>query len=662
MAIAFDAASGSSVTGTSLTYSHTCTGSDRALVVHYVSDGSGDAVTGITYAGAAMTFIGRVQSPSSRWTGMYYLAAPATGANNIVVTNSVSVYTEANAASYTGVKQTGNPEVTATNTGSSVTSLSGTLTTLTDNAWLVMGGHAAAGSQAAGTGTTRRNLVLVGAIFDSNGAKSPTGSYSLQQTHASTNGSVYILSLEDAGASESISLTGPATKRVYQRSGSTGSISIAGTVAGTTEDIEASFNGGAYATIASAVAPGSFSGTLSSQAEGQGTLTVRKKTTTSTSTTVAEIGIGDVFVIGGDSISEGRGTNAQSYTHATLHAEVFRQDDAWARANDAVDTGTSSGSHWPLLATQIMADQSVPVAFISVGTGSTDVYTTGNDEWAKNNSAYAEMTAQVTASGVNAVKACLFHLGPNAVIAASTPTQSAYNAALDTLAANIAADIAGAPKLHIGIFGEVSTGSPPDRTAALNNLRAAIIQAHDDNANIKPGPCLIDINYSDGVHPQSDADLATVAKRWWVALDESLYGGSGGRGPRVSSATWNAGRTEITIVFDRALKTGLTFGTGCWAVSDNGTPMTVSSVAYHGSNTSALVVTVSAAATGPAASTTVTFANGDTAVGLVVPLSTDITMPSGAAIQIPAEPIYAQIVAEFATYVPSHSLALCGIG
>lgn len=662
MAIAFDAATGSSTTGTSLTYSHTCSGSNRALIVHYVTDTSNDLVTGVTYNGVAMSFIGRVQSPSSRWTGIYYLAAPATGANNVVISASGSAYLEASSASYTGVKQTGNPEANASNTGASVTSLSGTVTTITDNAWLVMGGHAAAGSQAAGTGTTRRHIGTVSAFFDSNGAKSPTGSYSLQQTHASTNCSVYILSLEDAGAGETISLTGPVTKRVFQRSGSTGSISISGSVTGSTEDIEASFNGGAYATIATAVAPGSFSGTLSGQAQGQGTLTVRKKTTTTTSTTVADIGIGDIFVVGGDSISEGRGTNAQSYSHATLKAVTYRQDDAFAFANDPIDTGTSSGSHWPLLATQIMSDQSVPVLFITTGTGSTDVYTSGNDEWAKPNSAYTEMTSQVTSSGVNSVRAVLMHLGPNAVVAASTPTQAAYNAALDTLASNIAADVVGAPKLHLGIFGETSPGSPPDRTAALNNCRAAIIEALGDNANIKPGPCLIDLNYSDGVHPQSDADLATVAKRWWVAINESLYSGSGGRGPRLSSAQWNAGRTQLTVVFDRTLKTGLTFGAGAWRVLDNGTPMTVSSVAYHGTDTSAVVLTMSAAASGPAGTSTASLGHGDTAVGVVIPTSDDITMPSGAAITIPAEPFYAQAVSEFSSGQPGRSLSLVGVG
>lgn len=459
-----------------------------------------------------------------------------------------------------------------------------------------------------------------------------------------------IFKSEPAAPPDSITLTTPKQYEVHQRSGSTGSIQISGTAAGSTEDIEASFNGGAYATIASAVAPGSFSGTLTGQAQGQGTLTVRKKVTTATSATVTDVGIGDVFVVGGDSISEGRGTNAQSYTHATLKAAKFTQADTWGEGNDGIDTGTSTGSHWPLLATQIMASQSVPVAFISVGTGSTDV-AGSNNQWAKPNSAYSELTAQVTASTVAGVKGVLFHLGPNAVVNASTLSQATYNAAIDTLAANLAADVVGAPKLNIGIFGEVSTGSPPDRAAALNNLRAAIIEAQGNNANVEPGPCLIELDYADGVHPQSDADLQAVAARWWLAISETYYGGANGRGPRFSSASFNVARTEITVIFDRELKTGLTHSTACWAVSDNGTSRTVSGVSYHGSNPNALVLTISTAATGPAGSGHITFAGGDTAVGAVVPRSTDLSMPVGGAVSIPAEPFYSATVNDGATAV-----------
>lgn len=647
MTIAFDVASTGSVNpATSLTVSHTCTGTRRALYVAICANTT-DTITGVTYAGVSMTQVaGLVDAGGgglSRWEYLYYLSNPAAGVNDIVVSSSASSYIEANAASYTGVKQSGQPEVFASDSNIHTSALTGTLTTITDSSWCVMAGKNQGGALTAGASTTQRATTLVSAIYDSNGSVEPAGSRSLVMNSVAGRAVVIIAAM--APDPDTLTLTTPAQYKVHQRSGSTGTISISGTVAGSTEDIEASFNGGAYVTIASAVAPGAFSGSLTGQAQGQGTLTVRKKTTTTTSATAADIGIGDVFVVCGDSISEGRGTNAQSYSHGSLKAAKFTQADVFGDGNDPIDTGTNIGSHWPLLATQIMASQGVPVEFISVGTGGTDVAGASN-EWVKNNGSYAAMTAQVTDSGASSIKGLLMHLGPNAVVNASTLSQATYNAALDTLAANVAADVIGAPKINVGIFGEVSTGSPPDRVAALNNLRAAIIEAHGDNANIKPGPCLIDLDYADGVHPKSDAELTAVAARWWVAISETYYGGSGGRGPRVIGATWNLARDALTVEFDRALKAGLTHATACWAVSDNGAAMTVSAVDYHGSNPAALVITPSAAAVGQLGTTTVTFANGDTAVGVVVPLSADISMPSGAAIQIPAEPFYAQAVSE----------------
>lgn len=442
-----------------------------------------------------------------------------------------------------------------------------------------------------------------------------------------------------------IAVASPVRYKTLQRSGTTGTITISGTYTGSPTAIEASFNGGAYSTIDAAPAGGTFSGTLSGQAQGQGTLTVRFTNDTGVSATVSDVGIGDVFIVAGDSIADGRATNAQSYTHATLKATAFNQSDAWINGNDPIDIHASNGSHWPLLASQIMEDQGVPVAFITVGTGSTDIAGSAT-QWVKNNSSYAEMTAQVSASGVNAVKAALFHLGPNAVVNASTISQATYNAAVDTLASNILSDIAGAPKLHLGLFGEVTTGSPPDRRAAIDNIRAAIIEAQDDNSNVEPGPVLIDQDYSDGVHPKSDAELAIVAKRWWVALDESLYGGSGGRGPRLASARWNPARDQLTVTFDRNLKTGLSFGTGAWIISDNGTLMTITGVAYHGTDAAAVVLTTNAAASGALGTTTVSFASSNDAAGIVIPVSTDVTVPVGAAVQLPAEPLYAETVAE----------------
>jgi phage gp36-like protein len=460
-----------------------------------------------------------------------------------------------------------------------------------------------------------------------------------------------------ATVTDSLTITSPSAFEVHQRSTSTtGSIQIGFSTVGSTEDIEASHSGSAFQTIKTGHAPGAGTGTYTGPV-GQGTLTVRKKTTTTSSATVANVGIGIVLTDGGDSIDDGRGTNAQVYSHATLKAAMFR-GGVWSELTET----NGAGSHRPLLATQIMADQGVPVAFIVNGVGSTDV-AGSNNQWAKPNSAYSALTSAVTASTVSSVPAVMMHLGPNAVINATLLSKATYNAAIDTLASNYAADLAGAPTLHIGVFGEVSTGSPPDRVSALNNLRGAILEALGDNANVKPGPCLIELDYSDGVHPTTDAQLQAVAHRWWFALKESLFGGSAGsgRGPRLASASWNIARTQLTVVFDRVLKTGLTHATACWAVSDNGSAMTVSSVAYHGSNASALVITTSAAATGPANSTTLTFANGDTAVGQVVPRSADLTLPAGGTTTIPAEPFYAAAVSEgvtSATMTPAAGAAL----
>jgi hypothetical protein len=111
MAIAFDAVSSGETTGSTLTVSHTCTGTDMALFVWVANFriAGNAAVLTATYNGSAMTSIGTVQRGAvnnSRLT-LFGIKAPTTGANDIAVTE-----TTANdeivlvAASYTGVDQT----------------------------------------------------------------------------------------------------------------------------------------------------------------------------------------------------------------------------------------------------------------------------------------------------------------------------------------------------------------------------------------------------------------------------------------------------------------------------------------------------------------------------------------------------------------------------
>lgn len=107
MAIAKDATSSAHAQGaSSLSWSHTCTGSDLLLLVHSGTNGTPVSTSGVTYNGVALT---SRWSDSRSWTAAsgWSLVAPATGANTVAITLSAAEDTEfGQAISYTGVDQT----------------------------------------------------------------------------------------------------------------------------------------------------------------------------------------------------------------------------------------------------------------------------------------------------------------------------------------------------------------------------------------------------------------------------------------------------------------------------------------------------------------------------------------------------------------------------
>lgn len=177
--IAFDAnAHGNSNSATSITYSHTCTGSDLMLFVNAgFNDGSTDRFSSVTYNGVAMTRLTRVSGTNGD-TNLCYLAAPATGANNVVVTRSSSGNIKSCSASYTGCKQTGFPDAYGTNAVTSGTTCTKAITTVLDNCWLIVSSYNTnGGSAVTNGGTTRDNATGEIAIGDSAADQTPAGSH-----------------------------------------------------------------------------------------------------------------------------------------------------------------------------------------------------------------------------------------------------------------------------------------------------------------------------------------------------------------------------------------------------------------------------------------------------------------------------------------------------
>lgn len=192
MSIAYDtSAYNYSASGTTNTFSHTCTGNNRILFVasSHHSTSPTAVVTGITYSGVAMTLISTFQSGNAKFD-LYYLVAPATGANNVIVTLDQSDACPAYAISYTGVAQTSPIDVSGTGGPTTTTSYSQSVTTTADNCWSIMVGGAYSGlTLTAGTNTVVRQqpeVVLTGTfVCDTGSAQTPAGTDTIAVTSSS---------------------------------------------------------------------------------------------------------------------------------------------------------------------------------------------------------------------------------------------------------------------------------------------------------------------------------------------------------------------------------------------------------------------------------------------------------------------------------------------
>jgi len=210
MAIAFDAKGGNFTntgTITTLTWSHTVSGSDRIIFSTGRASNTGNDMTA-TYNGVSMTKTATVAGTNDR-IFLFTLHAPATGANNLVLTKPsfAAGQMDGSSASYTGAKQTSTVDSSGTATATSA-SCSVSTTVVASNCWLVGGVRTNAGGVSSdGSGTTTRSGAFIGdtssqtCISDSNGNVS-TGSQSLNWTlPESNNWYAVVASFETAPAS-----------------------------------------------------------------------------------------------------------------------------------------------------------------------------------------------------------------------------------------------------------------------------------------------------------------------------------------------------------------------------------------------------------------------------------------------------------------------------
>jgi hypothetical protein len=186
--IAFVAANEGMVTGTSLGFAlDVGTGADRCLLVGVQVSSAG--TLSATYDGASMTLL---ESGSWFFGGGRYaafrLVAPATGSHDVVVSSTVSGALRAAASTYTGVDQTTPEDATPADAAGNSSGRSMGLTTVTDDAWLVvMAGCQSSRDIAAGTGATLRSASGQDYAAMDSGALGSAGAHAI--SYALTGGS-----------------------------------------------------------------------------------------------------------------------------------------------------------------------------------------------------------------------------------------------------------------------------------------------------------------------------------------------------------------------------------------------------------------------------------------------------------------------------------------
>lgn len=179
-------------TSTTPSWSHTCTGSNLALIIGHMNTGN-TVNPSTTYNGVAATFIDSI-SNGSTVLNLYYLLAPSTGSNTISVSVGGGNFDSGYATSYTGARQSSQPEKEIAGSALSGTSYSTSLTPAFTNCWLIAAIFATNGMGAgggAGAGTTARAVIANNSkkgIYDSNGAVTVNQSDSLNWTADSSTG------------------------------------------------------------------------------------------------------------------------------------------------------------------------------------------------------------------------------------------------------------------------------------------------------------------------------------------------------------------------------------------------------------------------------------------------------------------------------------------
>ena len=364
---------------------------------------------------------------------------------------------------------------------------------------------------------------------------------------------------------------------------------------------------------------GTFRLRLDCEAAGQASLRVSSRRSPTLFAEVTDVGIGDVYVIAGQSNASGRGPHMATSSNPVFTAGLFGNDYRWRELRDPVDSPVgqvdavsrdrnAGGSAWPIVATRLMAAEEVPVAFIPCARGNTTItrWVSDPSRPRSRRTLYGSMVARVRAAG-GRVRAVLFLQGESDARWSTSPRT--YAAGLRRFAAQVSADI-GAP-LVVGQLPDFPLDRYP--ATAVDLIRQIQVRAPRRYANVVLGPSLYDIDLGGSWHLSEPDDQAVAAQRWTAAILRGVLARPVPSPPELVSAEFDGTRTiDLRFSVDQPLAGG---AAGGFTVEAGGDEVAVESGEVTGEETVRLIL----AADAPIGPLVVSLGKGRSGVGAPVP-------------------------------------------
>lgn len=321
--------------------------------------------------------------------------------------------------------------------------------------------------------------------------------------------------------------------KMFQRDGANqAQIRIKGVYTGSPTTIQYRWNNGAWTTLVASPSGGVFDQTVTVQGPGQGDLSVRFSNSTGIVATQSYVGVGDVFLVAGQSNHVGKSTVyvppvAPAGNPSWISIKKGK-DGIWKQhqesAADKFDGETSVysvnqdptplGSYFGALATRIMA-AGVPVAFVPTAKGSTSL-----SAWSVNTSTTSLYGAALAvAAKLAGYRAVLWWQGENE--ASGSTTQAQHVSALNTVINDWFTRTG--KKWFVWAINEAGTGSN------FQAIHDALIEVGQTNSNVA-GYADLNGSFTGDIHYDTSGEINEIATRTFSSLN-TVYSYDATRAP-----------------------------------------------------------------------------------------------------------------------------------